>query len=199
MAEKALLLQQQLQLTPAQRQQLVSTLRRLWPDPAALVHEYLSEDDRSPQRLMTHWAHMQRPERLPAAESAILAILTPDQHPAWVAWKAAELTNTIEVTSNRDLAWLQTLVTLTPAQKDGAFQALTTLNRQEATATSQPESFDIEHMTDRYEQRIDALSHILTPEQLGIYEKDGLPGAAQALQDPLTTLGQIIATSQAEE
>jgi hypothetical protein len=76
----------------------------------------------------------------------------------------------VEIATNREMAQLQQQLTLTPEQKDQAFQALGDIARMEAE--NPRKGFDPTAIEAAKQARMDALRPILTPEQMKAYESN---------------------------
>jgi hypothetical protein len=107
-------------------------------------------------------------------DEQLAALLSPDQQDEFVAFQQEQRENRVEIATNREMTQLQQQLTLTPEQKDQAYQALGDIARNEA---DQPANgFDPAAMAAAKQARVDALRPILTPEQLKAYESN--PAAA---------------------
>lgn len=96
------------------------------------------------------------------------ALLSPEQQGDFVAFQQEQHENRVEIATNREMTRLQQQLTLTPEQKDQAFQALGNIARAEA---DQPGNrFDPAAIEAAKQARLNALRPILTPEQLKAYE-----------------------------
>ncbi|WP_386780342.1 hypothetical protein [Luteolibacter ambystomatis] len=104
-----------------------------------------------------------------ATDAKIAEVLTPEQQAKFKAFQQERKENRIEIATNREMTRLQQGLTLTPEQKDRAYQALGDLAQREE---EQPASngFDPQAMVDKQQARRDALRPILTPEQMKAYE-----------------------------
>jgi hypothetical protein len=127
----------------------------------------------------------------------IAAVLTPEQKEAYTAFRQEQRTNQVEIKAGKELARLQSSLTLSPGQKDKAFAVLSTLANDEYENPISPlvtimaqqlehpmgnrESEDLEpHKEEikaaaalaaqRRQQRVEAMREILSPEQFKLYE-----------------------------
>jgi hypothetical protein len=127
----------------------------------------------------------------------IAAVLTPEQKEAYAAFRQEQRTNQVEIKAGKELARLQSSLTLSPGQKDKAFAVLSTLANDEYENPISPlvtimaqqlehpmgnrESEDLEpHKEEikaaaalaaqRRQQRVEAMREILSPEQFKLYE-----------------------------
>ncbi|BCU76211.1 hypothetical protein [Luteolibacter sp. LG18] len=112
-----------------------------------------------------------------AADGKLAGLLTPDQQAKFQAFQQEQKENRIEIATNREMTRLQQGLTLTAEQKDRAYQALGELAQRE---DDQPatKGIDPQQMMARQQARRDALSPILTPEQMKAYE--GMPMQAES-------------------
>lgn len=102
------------------------------------------------------------------ADAQIAGLLDAEQKEQFEKFQEEKRRNEIEVAFNREFAQLQEQLTLTPEQKDRAYEALGGVMDQEAARPDQPLT---QKVFDAAKQaRIDALRPILTPEQLAAYE-----------------------------
>jgi hypothetical protein len=127
----------------------------------------------------------------------IAAVLTPDQKEAYAAFRQEQRTNQVEIKAGKELARLQSSLTLSPEQKDKAFAVLSTLADDEYENPISPlvtimaqqlehpmgnrESKELDPHKDeikaaaalaaeRRQQRVEAMREILSPEQFKLYE-----------------------------
>lgn len=116
-----------------------------------------------------------------AHDEKLAALLTAEQKEKFAAFQQEQRENRIEIDTNREMAQLQQQLTLTPEQKDQAYQTLSDLARRE-DSQSAGSPFDPETIEARTQARLDALRPILTPEQLKAYESApiGLFGVANS-------------------
>ena len=101
-------------------------------------------------------------------------MLSPEQQDEFAAFQQDQRENRVEIATNREMAQLQQQLTLTPEQKDQAFQALGDIARKEAENSQK--GFDPAAMDAAKQARIDALRPILTPEQMKAYESNPTMG-----------------------
>jgi len=104
-----------------------------------------------------------------ALDAKLAEVLTPEQQDKFQAFQQDQKENRIEIATNREMTRLQQSLTLTPDQKDRAYQALGELAQREENqpATS---GIDPQAMMAKQQARRDALRPILTPEQMKAYE-----------------------------
>ncbi len=103
-------------------------------------------------------------------DEKVSELLTDEQKQAYEELRGMERENEIEVATYNDMQNLQSAVpSLTPEQKDQAFQALAEIVRREREAPAAMPSGP-EGMAERMQSRRDALASILTPEQMKTYE-----------------------------
>jgi CRISPR/Cas system-associated endoribonuclease Cas2/gas vesicle protein len=132
-----------------------------------------------------------------AMDSEIAGLLEPSQQQSYSDFKKEQRTNKVEITANRELARMQNSLTLSPEQKDKAFEVLSRLANEEydkpipalvglmamqgddATKhlgelgpelAEQIKGLDAQ-AKQRRQQRLDEMKQILTPEQYSMYEK----------------------------
>ena len=103
-------------------------------------------------------------------DDQIAALLSPDQQEDFTAFQQEQRENKVEIATNREMAQLQQQLTLTPEQKDQAFQALGDSARKEAE--NPQKGFDPAAIEAAKQARMDALRPILTPEQMKSYESN---------------------------
>jgi hypothetical protein len=103
-------------------------------------------------------------------DAQLAALLSPEQQDELAVFQQEQRENRVEIATNREMAQLQQQLTLTPEQKDRAFQALGDIARNEAE--SPPEGFDPAAMEAAKQARIKALRPILTQEQMNAYESN---------------------------
>jgi hypothetical protein len=140
---------------------------------------------------------MLRPGKKDAELTAkITELLTPEQQEVYTTVRQEQRANDVEVKANKELARLQSSLTLSPEQKDKAFATLTKLAdeeydnpvnhmaammQQQMKAMPKHASAEIEpHMeeintaatfaAERRKLRVDAMRDVLSPEQLALYE-----------------------------
>ncbi|MCW1926372.1 hypothetical protein OKA05_27725 [Luteolibacter arcticus] len=99
------------------------------------------------------------------------ALLSPDQQEEFGAFQQEQKENRVEIATNREMTHLQQQLTLTPEQKDQAFQALGNVARNEAEESS-GNRLDLETIKAAKQARVEAMRPILTPEQLKVYESN---------------------------
>jgi len=102
-------------------------------------------------------------------DTKIAGLLTPDQQEKFQSFQQEQRDNRVEIATNREMTGLQKSLTLTPEQKDQAYQALGQLAQQDEDQAGS-DSFDPAVLAARKKARIDALHPILTPEQMRAYE-----------------------------
>lgn len=105
-----------------------------------------------------------------AKDAKIAGLLTPEQQQAYDGFKQEQRENRIELATNNDLMNLQRELTLTPEQKDKAFQALRDVAQNEDEMGGS--IFDPQVIKSKMEARRNALRPILTPEQMKAYESN---------------------------
>ena len=103
-------------------------------------------------------------------EEQLAALLSPEQRDEFTTFQQEQRENRVEIATNREMAQLQQQLTLTPEQKDQAFQALGDIARKEAENPQR--GFDPAAMEAAKQARTDALRPILTPEQMKAYESN---------------------------
>lgn len=111
------------------------------------------------------------PKERKAMDDKITALLSEDQQKAYDGFKQEQRENRIELATNSDLMQLQRELTLTPDQKDRAFQALRDVAQKEDDQGIGGNLFDPQLMMEKMEARRNALRPILTPEQMNAYEQ----------------------------
>jgi len=112
-------------------------------------------------------------------DDKLAALLSPEQKDSFAAFQQEQRENKVEIATNREMGQLQQQLTLTPEQKDQAFQALGDIARREAENPQR--GFDPEAMEAARQSRLDALRPILTPEQMKAYESN--PAMSFAIPD----------------
>ena len=141
---------------------------------------------------------MLRPgEKTAELTGKISELLTPEQQQAYTAFRQEQRTNEVEVKANKELARLQSSLTLSQEQKDKAFSLLSDFANVEydnpvspmaslmaQQIKSQPDSPQLKelepHMGEiqaaadlagqRRQQRVESMRDILSPEQFSLYE-----------------------------
>jgi hypothetical protein len=103
-------------------------------------------------------------------EQQLAGLLSPEQQDEFTAFQQEQRENQVEIATNREMAQLQQQLTLTPEQKDQAFQALGDIARKEAENPQR--GFDPAAIEAAKQARTDALRPILTPEQIKAYESN---------------------------
>jgi RNA polymerase sigma factor (sigma-70 family) len=165
MKEKLAVLRQRLALTPEQETKIVKAL------------EYgQSKMKISPPNVIVTKA---TPEDQKKMEDTISASLTADQQKEYESFRAEEKANALEAVANRELSRLQSMTTLSPEQKDQAFAAFSEIAARESNLPVLDPGKDadaiMEAVEARWAARQEALSAILTPEQMAIYQQAGNP------------------------
>jgi hypothetical protein len=190
---------------------------------AAAIRELLEKNPSGPQSFMAQamagedvdesgmLLAMLRPGQKTAELTAkIAAVLTPEQQQAYAAVRQEQRTNDVEIKANKELARLQTSLTLTQEQKDKAFTLLSTLADQEYDNPVSPMAGPIAQQlertpgapgmkdlephaeeikaaaalaAERRTQRIEAMREILTPEQMALYEDQQKQGNMAEFMD----------------
>jgi RNA polymerase sigma factor (sigma-70 family) len=111
----------------------------------------------------------------------IKALLTPDQLAAYPASQQAEAAHTAGLAANNELLQLQTTLGLTSEQLDPAYGALYGVNLDQLTGKTKPPASLAGNVADvmqwASDQKVAALSPVLTPDQLEKYQQQQ---AAQA-------------------
>ncbi len=102
-------------------------------------------------------------------DEGIRELLNDDQLAAFDTMRDADRENAIEAKANSELAGLQRTLNLTEEQKDAAFEVLTEYATREI---DKPKGGidDNQGWMNRRQQKMEALSEVLTPEQLEIYK-----------------------------
>ncbi|MES2705833.1 MAG: sigma-70 family RNA polymerase sigma factor [Verrucomicrobiota bacterium] len=119
------------------------------------------------------------PEEVKKMEDAINASLTAGQQKEYAAFREEEKANALEAVANRELSNLQSMTTLSQEQKDQAFAAFSEIASRESTLPvlepgGEREAQAIQEAVEaRWADRREALSAILTPEQMAIYQQAG--------------------------
>lgn len=112
-------------------------------------------------------------------EDAIRAALTASQQKEYETFRAEEKANAVEAIANRELSRLQSMATLSPEQKDQAFAAFTEIATKESMEDLPEPGGNAKTtknmLNDRWAARQEALSAILTPEQMANYQQSGNP------------------------
>jgi DNA-binding MarR family transcriptional regulator len=112
-------------------------------------------------------------------DEAVLASLTAVQQKEYEAFRAEERANVLEAVANRELSRLQSMTTLSPEQKDQAFAVFSEIASREATLPVLDPAKEAEAIREaekaRWAARQEALSAILTPEQMAVYQQAGNP------------------------
>lgn len=120
-----------------------------------------------------------------ASDAKVAELLTPEQQAKFQTFQQEQKENRVEIATNREMARLQQSLTLTPEQKDQAYQALGGLAQHEDDQAS-TSGFDPQAMVAKQQARRDALRPILTPEQMKAYEsmpmQAGLEDGAVSIQ-----------------
>lgn len=103
-------------------------------------------------------------------DDQLAALLSSEQQDEFAAFQQEQRENRAEIATNREMSQLQQQLTLTPEQKDQAFQALGDIARNEAE--NPQNGFDPAAREAAMQARKDALRPILTPEQMKAYESN---------------------------
>ena len=177
---------------------------------AAAIRELLEKNPSGPQAMMMQamsgekvdeagmMLAMLRPgEKATELTGKITELLTPEQQQAYTAFRHEQRTNEVEVKANKELARLQSSLTLSQEQKDKAFGVLSGLADEEYDNPVSPmaglmaqqmkqapggagmkeleaHKAEIQAAADlsaqRRQQRVEAMRDILSPEQFSLYE-----------------------------
>lgn len=140
----------------------------------------------------------------------ITALLTPEQQQAYTTFRQEQRANEVEVKANKELARLQSSLTLSAEQKDKAFTVLSgfadgefdnpvspmagLMAQQMKAQANSPHMKELEpHMeeitaaaelaTQRRQQRVEAMREILSPEQFSLYEDQQKQGNMAEFMD----------------
>jgi RNA polymerase sigma factor (sigma-70 family) len=165
--EKLAVLRNRLSLTPEQEAKIAKAL------------EYgKSKMKISPPNVIVTGA---TPEDQKKMEDTIIASLTDEQQKEYESFRAEEKANALEAVANRELSRLQSMTTLSAEQKDQAFAAFSEIASRESDLPVLDPGKDAEAIKEavahRWAARQEALSGILTPEQMAIYQQHGNPFA----------------------
>lgn len=118
-------------------------------------------------------------EALRKMEDAISATLTADQQEEYHVFRAEEKANVLEAAANQELSRLQSMVTLSPEQKDQAFAAFSDIASRESSLPVLDPDREAPAIREtektRWAERQEALNAILTPEQMALYQQAGNP------------------------
>jgi RNA polymerase sigma factor (sigma-70 family) len=163
--EKLAVLRTRLSLTPEQENRIAKAL------------EYgKSNMEISPPNVLVRKA---TPEDLQKMEDGITAALTADQQREYASFREEEKANALEAVANRELSRLQSMTNLSPEQKDQAFAAFSEIASRESNLPMLDPDKNAEAIKEaveaRWAARQEALSAILTPEQMAIYQQAGNP------------------------
>lgn len=163
--EKLAVLRNRLSLTPEQETKIANAL------------EYgQSKIKVSPPNVIVTKA---TPEDIQKMEDVIRDSLVADQQMEYESFRAEERANALEAVANRELSSLQSMTTLSPEQKDQAFAAFAEIASRESVRPVLDPAIETkaieEAVKTRWADRLEALSSILTPEQLAIYQQAGNP------------------------
>lgn len=123
-----------------------------------------------------------------AVDEQIAALLNTQQKEAYNVFQQEQAENRAEISANREMAQLQQQLTLSPEQKDRAFQVLGNLARNEDTQGGNV--FDPEKMQAKRKARLEALRPILTSEQMKVYENNpsmGFGGLGEGISVQFST------------
>jgi hypothetical protein len=165
MKEKLAVLRTRLSLTPEQETKIAKAL------------EYgQSKIKISPPDVLVNKA---TPEDQKKMEDGINAALTADQQREYESFRAEEKANALEAVANRELSRLQSMTTLSTEQKDQAFAAFSEIASRESNLPVLDPDKEADAIREavaaRWAARQEALSAILTPEQMAIYQQHGNP------------------------
>jgi hypothetical protein len=165
MKEKLAVLRQRLALTPEQETKIAKALEfgqskmKIIP-PDVIVTKATPEDQKK-------------------MEDGIIAALTADQQKEYETFRAEEKANALEAVANRELSELQSITTLSPEQKDLVFAAFSEIASKESDLPVLEPVRDADAIRQaektRWAARQEALSAILTPEQMALYLQAGNP------------------------
>ena len=165
MKEKLAVLRKRLSLTPEQETTIAKALE--WGKPKMKIIP--------PDVIVTKAT----PEDQKKMEDTITASLTADQQKEYESFRAEEKANALEAVANRELSRLQSMTNLSPEQKDQAFAAFSEIASRESNLPVLEPGKDAEALQEaratRWADRQEALSAILTPEQMAIYQQAGNP------------------------
>jgi Spy/CpxP family protein refolding chaperone len=157
-------------------------------------------------------------------DKQLAAVLTPSQQEGYGALKAEQRANRVEVTANKELGRIQSLMTLTSEQKDQAFAILSRFATEEQAkpipplitlASMEPggrksmenevgkETVEMigalsEESKNRRQRRTEAMKAILTPEQFGIYEAQQKDRSAE-ISEAMSEFGGMMVHGMMEE
>lgn len=190
---------------------------------AAAIRELLEKNPGGPQAMMMQAMSgekvdeasmllgMLRPgQKTAELTEKIAGLLTPEQQQAYSAFRQEQRTNEVEVKANKELARLQSSLTLSQEQKDKAFSVLSTFADEEydnpvspmaglmaqqmkshttgmPNKELEPHKEEVQAAADlaaqRRQQRVEAMRDILSPEQFSLYEDQQKQGNMAEFMD----------------
>jgi gas vesicle protein len=193
--ERIAALRARLNLTDEQAAAIREIMEKNPQGPEAMMMSAMAGGEADKARLVVDFL---RPgEKSAELTGKITALLTPEQQEAFTAFRQEQRTNDIEIKTGKELARLQSSLTLSPEQKDKAFAVLSAMAEQEydtpvspiaslmvqqienqrdgaGAKALQPHIEEIKAAGDlarqRREQRVEAMREILSPEQVSLYE-----------------------------
>lgn len=192
--EKVAALRTRLKLTDSQAAAIRELLEKNPDDAQSLIAKAMSGEKVDEKSAMLD---ILKPGKKNAElANQIAALLTPEQRQDYIAFRQEQRSNDVEVKANKELARLQSSLTLSPDQKDKAFATLTKIadeeydnpvnnmaalmqqgmkmqgNKKDPDMEAHMEEIKAatDYAAERRKMRVEAMREVLTPEQLAIYE-----------------------------
>lgn len=174
--EKLAALRSRLHLTDAQTAQVRALLDKHLPAADDVLKQIFQEAGAAPAdtaELMKVAAAAQSLESSAGFIADLDGILGGDQKAAFQSFQQEQAANRLEISTNREMARLQSSLTLSSEQKDKAFAALSRISADEIDLDP-AQAFDPTSMQLRREARLQAMHDVLTDEQFRVYEQGSL-------------------------
>ena len=220
--ERLAALRTRLNLTDEQAAAIREIMEKNPQGPEAMIMSAMAGGDVDKTRLVVDFL---RPGQKSAElTEKIAALLTPEQQEGYTAFRQEQRTNDIEIKTGKELARLQSSLTLSPDQKDKAFAVLSAMAQQEydtpvspmtnlmvqqietqgdgaAAKALQPHIEEIKAAGDlarqRRQQRVEAMREILSPEQVSLYESQQKQSSMSEMLDGFGDMsGALMGLSQ---
>lgn len=197
--EKMAVLRTRLKLTDAQAATIRELLEKNPEGMQSFMAKAMSGDKTDEKEAML--AMLRPGQKSAELTGKISALLTPEQQQAYTTFRQEQRSNDVEVKANKELARLQSSLTLNPEQKDKAFAALTKLADEEFDNPVSPMAAMLQQQmkmmpdrdpelkqhaeeinaaadftAQRRQARVEAMREVLTPEQLALYQSQQKQG-----------------------
>ena len=205
-AERLSALKSRLGLTDAQAENLKKILMENMKDPSDMILAGMNQEgkEHTPQDEVNMLLTMMKGGNDKELDAMVVAQLTPEQQQAYAVFQAEQKANKVEIKANKELARLQNSMSLSPEQKDKAFNVFSELASAELenpvspfaslammngapSMKDQPGFEQIKAEADRFkasqQNRLAAMKEVLSPEQFQIYETQAQQGSMAELME----------------